>query len=736
MPKSLTTCLLAAALVLAGAAAAFSAESAAYPKFEVKKATYEAVDGSQGGDVTAKVKALIKDGALALDVSNTSLGGDAAPQKQKHLRVEYTLDGKPMVAVAKEGERMAIPALPPMTPEQLAARAVAVLKNADATQKEKADACRDLAHLSTKDAIPALAALLADEKLSHMARYGLETLPDPAVDDILRDMLGKVKGRLLTGMIGSLGVRRDPKSVEPIARFLADADLDVAEAAAKALGKIGTVEAAKVIEAAMAKAPKVNRLPCCEGLFRCAEAIAAKGQQDEARGIYDRLRGLEGAAHQVRTGALRGAILMRGKDGLPLLIEAARGDDYVLVEAAARTAMEMKSPEVAKALAAEVGNFAGDKKILFIQVLGNLGDKQGLPAVLAAAKAGDKAVRIAAIRVITQIPDASSVPVLIGLLKDSVTEVAKAAQEGLAVIQCPEADTAIAAMLGQGDAKTRALAIELIGQRRAAGATPTLLKTVEDADEGIRIASIKVLNDLGTGAEVPAMVSLIVKAKSPAEMQAAEDAASAICLRQQDRAASADKVVAGLAQAQGPAKLALLRLLRSVGGPKALAAVRAASKDSNAEIKDTALRAMCEWQSVEALPDVTELAKTAKDTKFKVLALRGYIRLIALQDVAADKKLAALKNAMAMCERKEEKRLVLAALGGIPTAESLALVVQNISNPDLKDEASLAAVAIGEKIADSQPAQVNEAMKQVTAATTNQQILKKAKALETQTRGK
>ncbi|MCX5675371.1 MAG: hypothetical protein NTX87_10235, partial [Planctomycetota bacterium] len=81
---------------------------------------------------------------------------------------------------------------------------IAVLKSADATQKEKADACRELAHVGTKDAIPALAALLADEKLSHMARYGLETIPDPAVDDVLRGMLGKVKGRLLAGMIGSL----------------------------------------------------------------------------------------------------------------------------------------------------------------------------------------------------------------------------------------------------------------------------------------------------------------------------------------------------------------------------------------------------------------------------------------------------------------------------------------------------------------------------------------------------
>ncbi len=61
-----------------------------------------------------------------------------------------------------------------------------------------------------------LAALLGDEKLAHMARYGLEPIPDPAVDDALRDALGKLKGRPLVGVIGSIGVRRDTKAVEPL----------------------------------------------------------------------------------------------------------------------------------------------------------------------------------------------------------------------------------------------------------------------------------------------------------------------------------------------------------------------------------------------------------------------------------------------------------------------------------------------------------------------------------------
>ncbi|MBL7154226.1 MAG: hypothetical protein ISS79_10960, partial [Phycisphaerae bacterium] len=71
---------------------------------------------------------------------------------------------------------------------------ISVLKSGDATRKDKADACRLLSFIATKKAVPALAGLLADEELNHMARYALEPIPDRAVDDALLDALGKLKG--------------------------------------------------------------------------------------------------------------------------------------------------------------------------------------------------------------------------------------------------------------------------------------------------------------------------------------------------------------------------------------------------------------------------------------------------------------------------------------------------------------------------------------------------------------
>ncbi len=188
-----------------------------------------------------------------------------------------------------------------------------VLKSG-ASAKEKADACMELARIGTKESVAPLAALLGDEQLSHMARYGLEPIPDPAVDDALRAALGKLKGRLLAGVIGSLGVRRDAKALEPLEKLLSDSDSDVAQAAARALGSLGSPAAAKALEDTLARTPAGNQPAVYEGLFRCAEAISGHGQAAQALIIYDRLVGPQ-VPKAVREGAVRRARLLRQEEG-------------------------------------------------------------------------------------------------------------------------------------------------------------------------------------------------------------------------------------------------------------------------------------------------------------------------------------------------------------------------------------------------------------------------------------
>src|ERR1035441_7124000 len=99
-------------------------------------------------------------------------------------------------------------------------------------------AAHDLARLGTREAVPKLAALLPDDQHSDWARYALEAIPDSAVDSALRQALGKLDGRLLAGVITSIGARRDTAAVEPLSKLLSRQDPSVVSAAVAALGNI------------------------------------------------------------------------------------------------------------------------------------------------------------------------------------------------------------------------------------------------------------------------------------------------------------------------------------------------------------------------------------------------------------------------------------------------------------------------------------------------------------------
>ncbi len=150
---------------------------------------------------------------------------------------------------------------------------IAVLKSGDATRQEKIAACRLLTFIATKKAVPTLAALLADEEMNHMARYALEPIKDPSVDIALLEALGKLKGKPLVGVIGSLGVRGETRAVKPMAKMLKSNDAMVAQAAARSLGNIGDAAAAKALSSALSGSSGDTKLAICEG---CGASIVSQ----------------------------------------------------------------------------------------------------------------------------------------------------------------------------------------------------------------------------------------------------------------------------------------------------------------------------------------------------------------------------------------------------------------------------------------------------------------------------
>ena len=99
------------------------------------------------------------------------------------------------------------------------ARLIAVLQSAASTH-EKDAACADLKRIGTKQSVPALAALLTDEQLSHFARYALESMQAPEAGAALLAALPKTSGSNEVGIINSLAVRKETAAIAPLGSLL------------------------------------------------------------------------------------------------------------------------------------------------------------------------------------------------------------------------------------------------------------------------------------------------------------------------------------------------------------------------------------------------------------------------------------------------------------------------------------------------------------------------------------
>ncbi len=193
----------------------------------------------------------------------------------------------------------------------LESRLLAVLSSG-ASHAAKDVVFRKLTIVGTAASVPALAALVPDAALSHMARYALERIPAAEAAQALRDALRKVGGRLKVGVIGSLGARRDAGSISALAGLIGDADVAVASAAATALGDIGTAEAAEALRDAGKAAAASVKPVVADAALVCAERLLAEGNTAQAKLVYQSL--LSGdQPKRVRLAATRGLLVARGK---------------------------------------------------------------------------------------------------------------------------------------------------------------------------------------------------------------------------------------------------------------------------------------------------------------------------------------------------------------------------------------------------------------------------------------
>jgi HEAT repeat protein len=625
------------------------------------------------------------------------------------------------------------------------AELVEILKNPNATIFEKAKACQRLAVVGTKDAVPALSALLADEKLNEYARFGLEGIPDPAVDEALRDAACKLHGRPLVGVVDSIGQRRDAKAVKLLSKLIVEEDVAVASAAAGALGRIGTPAAADTLMMAVAADSPIHAA-AADACLACAERLAKAGKIQDAGMLCGIVRESIDAMDKkdvpkyLRAAAISGSLRIWKEVALERLLKELQSPEKMYFNAGLAAARQMPGAEVTAALAGAVQKLPPDRQALLLLAIGDRKDAAPASLFLSASKCQFPEVREAAIRVFVKRGDAGAVTTLLDAALGEAT-LAQIAKDGLVRLPGREVDKAICDRLAASDdAKAKVVLLGLIGARQIVTARPAVREAMSGTDPAVRLAALAAMAQL---IEVKDLDLLIDRAlwqqgnmAAPVRIDAAKAALETAAKRMGDRDACAAKLAEHVKGASAANRLFLFEVLCKVSGKKALAVVVEGAKSADPATKDAATRVLGEWVNTDAAPALLEIAKNDPEKKYQIRALRGYIRIARQLEIpwweasnAGETKLTMFDNAMAVARRNEEKRLALDILTRIPSAATLDRATAHLGDPAIRDAAADAAVKIANQVVGNNPKAVAAAMQKVIAAGAAGEVGNRAKQL-------
>ena len=554
-------------------------------------------------------------------------------------------------------------------------------------------ACRSLSLIGGPASIPALEAMLLKPETTDQARYALERIQSEDVDRALLAALDKTRGDVKRGIVSTLGNRAAATAVPAMEKLVNGNDPQLALDAVKALGKIATADAARVLSAYLGQAKGPQKSDAASALLLCAGAWRKAGKTAEAAAVYEKLLAA-GLPDVDRQAAFRGKLAGAGGEGQGLILKTLAGKDAALyAPAIAMIHMAFKGSDIGQVLPFMTKR-PEDSQVQLVAVLAGYPVEAVLPAILKAADSPLPAVRMEALRSIGKIGDASVVGMLAGRAAMSVGDEQALARETLARLKGTDVEMAILDRLKkEADDKVKAELIQAVGERRIAAGKPVLMEIVRTGAPPLRLRAIGALKDVSTPADLRDLLSLLFTIEDETAREAMQDSVAYVALtspRPLARGDTAENMLAGEKDARKQADL--LRVLGKIGDDTALPLMRRALVSPDQGVVDAAVRGLADWPSASALDDAFAIAASSDNLTYKVLALRAFVRMVGLEPYRLpDAAAADLEKAMTLASRSEEKRLVLGLLPRFPCERSLRVAESLQNDPSVKDEAKAAA---------------------------------------------
>ncbi len=580
---------------------------------------------------------------------------------------------------------------------------LAKIPGGDASYEAKAFVCEQLSIIGMGDHVGALAGLLDDEDTVDIACFALQRIPAGSASKALLSRLDKLAGRGKIAVINALACRGEAKALDVFVKLAKGSNQAIASAAIYAIVEIDSNKTAGLLKDVLDKTPGKLRFKAGDACLIYADKLLARGKVDDAGELYRLV--YRSKLSDTMTAAAFGGLVESGYEGVDAVAGAVlKGDDDKLL-AVLMAGIRRGDKDLANTVATHFDELSLSNKVIYLSALAGENKPLVLTTVLEAAENKDSAVRITAIGTLGRIGNGSVLPVLIDKAVKSDKAESGAALESMMSLSGEGVDEAIIGLIKGSDAKTKSQLIQVAVGRNMTAADSEILKCVTDADSTVRLEAIKALRSIGGSAVMAKLADQVTEAKSTREQKEIARTLVAIATKTKTHDSLAMILSGKYTSAKGTAaKTAILDVLSGLEGNAAGKALKKGLVDKDASVRKSAIRGLSGSTRVSNAGTLLGAAKNDSDQTNRILAIRGYIKLVTLDKTASrDEIVTKLGAAMGACERADEKKMILATLPNYNCPAAVAMVKKAMKDEALKAEAKQALGKMNAMKFDMQP---------------------------------
>ena len=560
-----------------------------------------------------------------------------------------------------------------------------------ADTETKAFFMRQLKLIGKDKSVAAVALYLNNNDLCEPATFVLTSVNNESAKSVLLNGLSKAEGKCLVTLVRAMGELQFTPANGEILKHISSDNQNLSKVSLAAAASIGAVESYQPLLAAAQKAGFVYEPTNATSAFvSYASRLGESGNLPLCAKACDEITKACQAPAQLHSNSSALAIYTRyfENEAQPKLLKAFDNNDkpfrYSILNLVGKSQLASTKLWMAKAAKGQP-----EPKAEIITMLGKKGDLSVSEFIK--KQFGDKNSNVseAAISAYAKLKGKEAIADLTALLAKGVQPTYTA--KTLSSLLDEKGLDPIAAILESAPLNSKIEIITLIGAKSGKRYFDQLYKYTESTDPLIQTAAYGAMVNTSSPKEIARLLKLLYATEDWDKVKNIQEALVNAASQIDDENEQVAPLIAEMEKVANKGRI--LEVLPRLGGPKALKAVTGFVSSSDKKEADAAFNALINWKDHAASSAIFEIIKNAQGTKLSG-AINGFVRQIKGSNLADDQKLLQYRKIITYATDIKDKELILSSIGRVKTFLSLITASSYLENPELKEEAAQAVMAI------------------------------------------